>query len=140
MAIVATAWANRKKEAGREWILDGGLALESVHLTGRWWCTLLIPALGRQRQVDFRVQGQPGLQSEFQDSQGYTEKPCLYREPKPGAIQKNKTTKKVHSGWRDGSAVKSTDCSFRGLEFNSQQPHGGSQPPIMRSDVLFWGV
>ena len=23
------------------------------------------------------VQGQPGLQSEFQDSQGYTEKPCL---------------------------------------------------------------
>jgi hypothetical protein len=37
----------------------------------------LIPALGRQRQEDFWVQGQPGLQSEFQDSQGYTEKPCL---------------------------------------------------------------
>ena len=37
----------------------------------------LIPALGRQRQVDFWVRGQPGLQSEFQDSQGYTEKPCL---------------------------------------------------------------
>jgi hypothetical protein len=36
-----------------------------------------IPALRRQRQVDFWVQGQPGLQSEFQDSQGYTEKPCL---------------------------------------------------------------
>ena len=31
-------------------------------------------------------------------------------------------------GWRDGSAVKSTDCSSRGPEFNSQQPHGGSQP------------
>jgi hypothetical protein len=39
-----------------------------------WWCTPLIPALGRQRQVVFWVQGQPGLQSEFQDSQGYTEK------------------------------------------------------------------
>ena len=26
---------------------------------------------------DFWVQGQPGLQSELQDSQGYTEKPCL---------------------------------------------------------------
>jgi hypothetical protein len=37
----------------------------------------LIPALGRQRQADFWVRGQPGLQSEFQDSQGYTEKPCL---------------------------------------------------------------
>jgi hypothetical protein len=28
-------------------------------------------------QEDFWVRGQPGLQSEFQDSQGYTEKPCL---------------------------------------------------------------
>jgi hypothetical protein len=37
----------------------------------------LIPALGRQRQADFWVRGQPGLQSEFQDSRGYTEKPCL---------------------------------------------------------------
>ena len=37
----------------------------------------MIPALGRQRQVDFQVRGQPGLQSEFEDSQGYTEKPCL---------------------------------------------------------------
>jgi hypothetical protein len=34
----------------------------------------LIPGLGRQRQADFEFQGQPGLQSEFQDSQGYTEK------------------------------------------------------------------
>jgi hypothetical protein len=40
----------------------------------------LIPALGRQRQVDFWVQGQSGLQSEFQDSQGYTEKPCLEKQ------------------------------------------------------------
>jgi hypothetical protein len=50
--------------------------------TGRWWRTPLIPALGRQRQVDFWVQGQPGLQSEFQDSQGYTEKPCLQKKKK----------------------------------------------------------
>jgi hypothetical protein len=32
---------------------------------------------GVEGQADFWVQGQPGLQSEFQDSQGYTEKPCL---------------------------------------------------------------
>jgi hypothetical protein len=34
----------------------------------------LIPALGRERQANFWVQGQPGLQSEFQDSQGYRKK------------------------------------------------------------------
>jgi hypothetical protein len=33
-------------------------------------------------------------------------------------------------GWRDGSAVKTTDYSSRGPEFNSQQPHGGSQPSV----------
>jgi hypothetical protein len=41
------------------------------------------------------------------------------------------------SGWRNGSVVKSTDCSSRGPEFNSQQPHGGSQLSVMGSDVLF---
>jgi hypothetical protein len=40
-------------------------------------------------------------------------------------------------GWRDGSAVESTDCSFRGPEFNSYQPHGGLQPPVMGFDALF---
>jgi hypothetical protein len=49
---------------------------------GQWWHTPLIPALGRQRQVDFLVRGQPGLQSEFQDSEGYTEKPYLEGEKK----------------------------------------------------------
>jgi hypothetical protein len=43
-------------------------------------------------------------------------------------------------GWRDGSAVKSTDCSSRGPEFKSQQPHGGSQPSVTRSGALFWSV
>jgi hypothetical protein len=35
---------------------------------------------------------------------------------------------------RWGSAVKSTDCSSRGPEFNSQQPHGGSHSCIIESD------
>jgi hypothetical protein len=46
----------------------------------------------------------------------------------------------INEGWRDGSAVKSTDCSSRGPKFNSQQPHGGSQPSVMGSDTLFWFV
>jgi hypothetical protein len=33
--------------------------------------------------------------------------------------------------------LKSTECSFRGLKFKSQHPHGGSQPSLMESDVLF---
>jgi hypothetical protein len=41
-------------------------------------------------------------------------------------------------GWRDGSVMKSTGCSSRGPEFNSQQPHGGSQPSVMGSDALFY--
>ena len=32
--------------------------------------------------------------------------------------------------WRDGSVVKSTGYSSRSHRFNSQQPYGGSQPPM----------
>jgi hypothetical protein len=31
-------------------------------------------------------------------------------------------------------------CSSEGPEFKSQQPHGGSQPSVMKSDALFWSV
>jgi hypothetical protein len=36
--------------------------------------------------------------------------------------------------------VRAPDCSSEGPKFKSQQPHGGSQPPVMRSDALFWCV
>jgi hypothetical protein len=52
----------------------------------QWWYTPLIPALGRQSKADFWVWGQPGLQNEFQDSQGYTEKPCI-KNPKNKQIK-----------------------------------------------------
>ena len=42
----------------------------------------LIPELGGQKQGDLSIRGQPGLQSEFQDSQDYTEKPCLGKPKK----------------------------------------------------------
>jgi hypothetical protein len=32
--------------------------------------------------------------------------------------------------------VRAPDCSSKGPEFKSQQPHGGSQPSITRSDSL----
>ena len=50
----------------------------------RWGYTSLILAL--QRQIDFPVQDQPSLQSDFQDSQSYTKK--LY-------LEKNKTSQAV---------------------------------------------
>jgi hypothetical protein len=37
----------------------------------------------------------------------------------------------ISMGWRYDSVVKSIDCSPKGPEFNSQQPHGGSQPSVM---------
>jgi hypothetical protein len=43
-------------------------------------------------------------------------------------------------GWRDGSVVKSTDCSSRGPECKSRRPHDGTQPSVMGSDALFWCV
>jgi hypothetical protein len=78
-------------------------------------------------------------------SQGYIIRPCLkttrahfnftiFRDSKT-ALKKNKGR-----GWSDVSAVRSTGCSSRGPEFNSQQPHGGSQPSVMGSDSLFWGA
>jgi hypothetical protein len=36
----------------------------------------------RQRQGDFWVRGQPGLQSEFQSNESYTEKLCLEKQNK----------------------------------------------------------
>jgi hypothetical protein len=35
------------------------------------------PSIWEAEASNFWVRGQPGLQSEFQDSQSYTEKPCL---------------------------------------------------------------
>jgi hypothetical protein len=40
------------------------------------------PSTREAEAGDFWVPGQPGLQSEFQDSQGYTEKPCLEKKEK----------------------------------------------------------
>ena len=48
--------------------------------------------------------------------------------------------KPISGGWRDGSEVKSTGCSSRGPEFNSQQLYAGSQPSIVRPGTLFWST
>jgi hypothetical protein len=45
----------------------------------------------------------------------------------------------IHAG-EMAQWVRAPDCSSEGQEFKSQQPHGGSQPSITRSDSLFWSV
>jgi hypothetical protein len=66
--------------------------LKNINISQAWWRMPLIPALGRQRQVDFSVRGQPALQSEFQDSQGYAENPCLEKQNKTKQKKKKKNT------------------------------------------------
>jgi hypothetical protein len=66
------------------------------------WITF-ISTLGRQRQVDFWVRGQPGLQSEFQDSQGYIEKPCLEKQkPTNQPTKQTKNHKEKKEGRKAG--------------------------------------
>jgi hypothetical protein len=78
---------------------DFGSWIKTKHYHWAWWRRPLIPALGRKRQVDFWVRGQPGLQSEFQDSQGYTEKPCLENKKKKKKRQSITTNPQQHSLW-----------------------------------------
>jgi len=57
--------------------LQGQLEEKFTHLQkGPITVVEKFPALGRQRQVDLKVQGQPGLQIDFRDNQSYKEKPC----------------------------------------------------------------
>ena len=59
-----------------------------------YWHMPLIPALGKQRQGEsLWVKNQPGLQSEFQDSQRCTVKPYLKRKKKCDVGKK----------WKEGS-------------------------------------
>ena len=58
------------------------------------YVTPVIPALGRKRQVGISVQGQPGVQTEFQDSQGYTEKNLSGKTKQQQKTKTNKQTNK----------------------------------------------
>ena len=53
----------------------------------------LVPTLERQKQADIWVQGQPDLQSDFQESQGKKEKPYIEKQTNKQQ-QKTQKTKK----------------------------------------------
>ena len=56
----------------------------------RWFCTPLIPALGKQRQAYLCEFEACLVCSEFQDSQSYTEKTSLKQEKKAKKTKKKK--------------------------------------------------
>jgi hypothetical protein len=83
----------------------------------------LIPALGRKRQADFWVWAQPGLQIEFQDTQGYTEKPYLRKQKQkqnnnnnknriPEILRQMNRTRKYHPEWSNPTAKEHTWCAL----------------------------
>jgi hypothetical protein len=78
---------------------DQSHSLKMEYMGWVWWCMPLIPALRRQRQADFWVRGQPGLQSEFQDSQSYTEKPRLKKQKQK---QKQNNKRMEHTCFSQG--------------------------------------
>jgi hypothetical protein len=47
---------------------------------------------------------------------------------------------KMRQNWAGEMAQRNTDFSSKNPEFKSQQPHGGSQPSEVRSEVLSSGV
>jgi hypothetical protein len=113
-------WGDHKCLASLEFIRSLRLAwgtLENViwkrQRARQWWCRPLIPALGRQRQVNFWIWGQPCLQSEFQDSQGYTEKPSL-NPPQPPRPPPPHTQKRE----RERQGERETDKRVHMIEIN----------------------
>ena len=75
--------------------------------------------------------GAPPQGCTWQKRRTSPQSPLTYRHAPKCTPHKNKYT----WGWRDGSAVKNTDCSSRGPEFKSQKPHDCSQPSVTRSDI-----
>ena len=95
--------------------------------------------LGRQKQEDLcEFRANLVYRASSRSAQGNRVRPCLKNERKKerkeereGEREEGRKERRKKGGWwRNGSAVKSTDCSFRGPEFSSQQPHGGSQPSV----------
>jgi hypothetical protein len=79
--------------------------------------------------VDFWFQGQPGLQSELQDRQNYTEKPCLGNQ----SINQSINFGPEQAGTKQVGLTRvsrANQCERGPTKFNSQQPHENSQPSV----------
>jgi hypothetical protein len=81
--------------------------------------------------------------SEFQASLVYKVSSRTARAIQRNPVSKKQLKKKKIEMTRAGEMaqwVRASNCSSEGVEFKSQQPHGGSQPSVRRSNTLFWSV
>ena len=107
----------------QEYQQSGLVCLKKCSPSQVWWRKPLIPALrGRGRRIsEFR--GQPGLQSEFQYSQGYTEKPCLRKKKKVFQLS-------CHVNFLELYVVyKTFACIYIGVPYSPTEARRGYQIP-----------
>jgi hypothetical protein len=114
--------------------------MEKENITGQWWLTPLIPALGRQRQADFVVRGQPGLQSYFQETLSQKNKKKKEEEEegerrgkREGRGEKEKEKEKKKKKKKKGSAcwcTPITPASSRDRQISAQTQQVPGQPGL----------
>jgi hypothetical protein len=112
-----------------------------------WWRTPLIPALRRQRQADLWVWGQPGLQSEFQPSQGCVTQRNTVSSQKTNKQKTNKQTREREKEGRKERRKKlccalflrGSHCvTLAGLELAVKTYHIHSNPACLYLLPLCW--
>jgi hypothetical protein len=96
-------------------------------LVGPCWASFLQKEELR-RQADFWVRGQPGLQSELQDSQGYTEKPCLEKTKKKKGVE---TERQKREGEKERGEKGKSRKGRESEREKGQREGGGAKQPLL---------
>lgn len=99
-----------------------------------WWKTPIIPlcveSRARSKPVSVNISSQPCSFQRQHTPLTPLREPGLYSEGTASVVLPTPCLQEKTFQWRHGSDVKSTVCSSRGPGFNSQGPHGGSQPSV----------
>jgi hypothetical protein len=97
------------------------------------------PSTSRGRWISVSSRPAWSTKSKLEDNRNPVSKNKNKQTQKQTNKTKNKQNKEKKSSIRAGEMAqrfRNTDCSLEGPEFKSQQPHGSSQPSVMRSDTL----
>ena len=109
--------------------MDRRPRLKIINKAGQWWCTSLIPALGRQRQeklCEFKTS--LVYKVSFRTGSKATEKPCL---EKPNQIKTTTTTTTTNTKQNKKQKAKERESSC--LSQIPLQFWGAHQRPLSRS-------